>query len=283
MEQRRRLPIFPTTRHRPIRYPRRSRNWQNSRTKSANWQLSRRQTRHRDAIRQNRRGSGGNPPSSQAPTEKGAHFRQHWAGHMCPSCFFLRCHSDLRQLYLKSRPGVSSERKARPAAVIPHLSIGDTPSSTPRGSPMNGSVYDTVPPSSRGSPQPNQRDARSDGRRSAPMSKPTKPSTNPAKSPRPVDSADTRPGASPPVSGGEDRAPRVLSNAPTRQAYNEAAARDAYYRQSLFQMGRSNAERNVHRNATGSSRGAPPSRCAPLAEARRRHGQMIQLPRNAHS
>ena len=132
------------------------------------------------------------PPSSPAPTKKEEHFRHHWADNMRPSCFFSRGHSDFRQLYRKSNPDVSAEKKARPVSVGPHLSFDSTPSSSPIGSPMRCSVYGIATPSTQGSLMLRRRGSKSDGERSAPPSKPTKPRTSPDTSHRPVDSANTR-------------------------------------------------------------------------------------------
>ena len=123
-------------------------------------------------------------------------------------------------------------------------------------------------PSSRGSPLLHQRDAKSDGRRSAPLSKRNTPCTIPEVSPRPSEAPHTRSGESPPVSGGTASGRQAVSAAPTQQEYQDAVARDAYYPQSLFQLGKSKADRISRRNATGSFRCAPSARCVPLVEAR---------------
>ena len=112
----------------------------------------------------------------------------------------------------------------------------------------------------------------SNGENSAHTSKPTTHRTAPETSPRPADSTNARSGVPPPAFGGASRVQRSFTTNPTQEEYADAAARGAYYRKSFSQLGKSNAERNVRRNATGSCRrcggGTPPPRCAPLAEVR---------------
>ena len=55
---------------------------------------------------------------------------------------------------------------------------------------------------------------------------------------------------------------------PSQQEYAAAVSHDAYYRRVLYQLGKTNAESNVHRNRTCHVRGGPEPRCVPLAEVR---------------
>ena len=127
---------------------------------------------------------------------------------------------------------------------------------------MHASVYGIVTPSSRGSPPIRRRETRSDGRLSALPSQQNTPRTSPETSPR----QQIRSGASPPVSGGTASGRPEAASVPTQQESQDAASRDAYYRQSLLHLGQSNAERIASRNVAGSFRCAPTTRCVPLAE-----------------
>ena len=153
--------------------------------------------------------------------------------------------------------------KARTVSVGPQLPFDGTPSSSPKGSPIRASVEGVVTPSSRGSPPVRHRMSQT-GQLSAPTSQRTTPEISPRVSPR------LKPGRDPPrrCPGGSASIQPSKPRAPTQKEYQDQVARDAYYRQSMFLMGQSNADRAAHRNVTGSLHGASPSRSVPLIEVR---------------
>lgn len=78
---------------------------------------------------------------------------------------------------------------------------------------------------------------------------------------------DTNLTAPPPATGGAARVPLRFNARQTTEAETaESEAMEAYYRLSLWLMGRTNADKIQHRRVTGGNRKAPPARCAPLAE-----------------
>ena len=52
---------------------------------------------------------------------------------------------------------------------------------------------------------------------------------------------------------------------PTQREYSEAASRDAYYRQALYQLGRTNADPADYSNQTDKKKTMAPPRSVPLA------------------
>ena len=71
---------------------------------------------------------------------------------------------------------------------------------------------------------------------------------------------------SPPVTGGKARAPLRFNATQTPEEDAAAQPKDAYYRQSLLQLGRSNANRIIHQRQGSGNKRPPPSRCVPLAD-----------------
>ena len=73
---------------------------------------------------------------------------------------------------------------------------------------------------------------------------------------------------SPPVTGGKAPARLRFNTTQTPEEDDTAKANDAYYRQSLLQLGWANADRIVHQRKTGGDKRPPPARCVQLAGVR---------------
>ena len=133
-----------------------------------------------------------------APNEREAHLRKERGGNMCGSCPYLLGRQSMCPKADASNPGhsdrhIGSSRQptsnaawegsgpSRTTSSRPKLPFGGTPMRSPRGSPLRGSAYGVVTPSSRGSPLMHLRDIIGNDRQSPSVSGSTPPkSTSPA-------------------------------------------------------------------------------------------------------
>ena len=170
---------------------------------------------------------------------------------------------NLRAPLLEAHRSSSPKRLSRETSPrSPKLPVDGTPQTSPQGPPFRGSVYGVVTPSSRGSP-PGARHGDVSFPSVLPDGIPNAPSREGSQSPRGMGEASRK--APPPGTGG-DRPPLRFNTRPTSEENAEPNARDAYYRQSLLQIGHPNADRIRHQRTKGSLRDAPSARCVPLAE-----------------
>ena len=212
-------------------------------------------------------GANWEPTSPPTPTDAEEQWGKEWEDNMCDACVYLLGLSDMCR-YVRASTASTPAGNERIASTAPPLSFDGKPGSSPSGSPFRGSVYGIVTPSSRGSPSVRPRSEGSDGQRSAPPSKQETPMTSHDAPPRKDAPTNARTGSPRRCPGGNSRVPRrVFTTNPTQQEYAVDVARDAYYRRPLWQLGKSNAGRNVRRNVNGRYHGAHPTHL-PLSEVR---------------